>query len=219
MRMKTLVLVIILAGGLSFPPMSPSAQQSGDRFAEQALEECNLGRLTRDRETRLAHFQQGQTLGERAVAAEEGSADAHFALFCNLGELLRINGESFTSLFRLRRMMKELDRALEIDPAHIGALSAKGTLLVRLPGLLGGDSEKGERLLQQVIKQAPKAVNARLALAKVRCENGHHQEAVTLAAAALAIAKEYQQIEFIPEAEAMLQQARANAVKTTEPRS
>ncbi|HEU5406464.1 MAG TPA: tetratricopeptide repeat protein, partial [Nitrospira sp.] len=104
-------------------------------------------------------------------------------------------------------------------PAHIGALSAKGTLLVRLPGLLGGDSKKGERLLQQVIKQAPKAVNARLALAKVRCEHGHHQEAVTLTADALAIAREYQQIEFIPEAEAMLQQARANAVKTKEPRS
>lgn len=216
--MKTLVLVI-LAGGLSFPSMSLSAQQSGDRLAEQALEECNFGRLTRDRATRLAHFQQGQILGERAVAAEEGSADAHFALFCNLGELLRIDGESFTSLFGLRRMMKELDRALEINPAHIGALSAKGTLLVRLPGLLGGDSEKGERLLQQVIKQAPKAVNARLALAKVRCEHGHHQEAVALATDALAIAKEHQQIEFIPEAEAMLQQARANVAKTKEPRS
>lgn len=219
MRAKTLVPVIILASGLFFPSMSPSAQPSGDRLAEQALEECNLGRLTRDRATRLAHFQQGRILGERAVAAEEGSADAHFALFCNLGELLRINGESFTSLLGLRRMMTELDRALEINPAHISALSAKGALLVRLPVLLGGDSEKGERLLQQVITQAPKAVNARLALAKIRCEHGHHQEAVTLATDALAIAKEYQQIEFIPEAEAMLQQARANAVKTKEPRS
>ena len=77
--------------------------------------------------------------------------------------------------------MNELDRALEIDPRHIDALSAKGTLLVKLPGLLGGDSEKGELLLQHVIKRAPKAVNARLALAKVRCEHGNHQEAVALA--------------------------------------
>ncbi|MGE3979730.1 MAG: hypothetical protein AB7F94_19405, partial [Nitrospira sp.] len=128
MRMNTLVLVTVLAGGLSFLQTPSSAQESGERLAEQALEECNLGRLARDRAVRLAHFQQGQILGERAVAAEEGSADTHFALFCNLGELLRIDGESFTSLFGLRRMMKEIDRTLEIDPTHIGALSAKGTL-------------------------------------------------------------------------------------------
>lgn len=218
-RMRTFVLVGVLASSLSFLPVPSSAQESGERLAEQALEECSRGRLARDRATRLAHFQQGQIFGERAVAANEGSADTHFALFCNLGELLRIDGESLSSLFGLRRMMNELDRALEINPAHLGALSAKGTLLVRLPGILGGDFEKGERLLQQVITQAPKAVNARLALAKARCERGHHQEAVMLAADALAIAKEFKQVEFIPEAEAMLQQARANAVKTKEQRS
>jgi hypothetical protein len=42
---------------------------------------------------------------------------------------------------------------------------------------------------------------------------------VVLAADALAIAKEFKQIEFIPEAEAILQQARANTEKTKEPRS
>lgn len=210
MRMNILMLVTLLAGGLPFLAAPSSAQVSEERLAKQALEECNRGRLAVDRATRLAHFQQGQSLGERAVAADEGSADAHFALFCNLGELLRIDGESLTSLFGLRRMMKEINRTLEIDPTHIGARSAKGTLLVRLPSVLGGDSEQGEQLLRQVIKQAPEAVNARLALAKVRCKQGHHQDAVTLAADALAIAKEYKQIEFVPEAEAVLQQARAN---------
>lgn len=219
MRMKTLMLSLILACGPSVLPMPSSAQQSGEDLAKQALEECHRGRLVRDRASRLPHFQEGQILGERAVAANEKSADAHFALFCNLGELLRIDGESLTSLLGLRRMMNELDRALEINPAHIGALSAKGTLLVRLPGILGGDFEKGERLLHQVIKEAPKAVNARLALAKARCERGHHQEAVMLAADALAIAKEFKQIEFIQEAEAMLQQARTNAGKTRGHRS
>lgn len=206
----------ILVSGLSFLPMPASAQQSGEHLAKQALEECNRGRLATDRATRLAHFEQGRTLGERAVATDEGSADAHFALFCNLGELLRIDGESLTSVFGLRRMIKELDRALEIDPAHIDALSAKGTLLVKLPSFLGGDSEKGEQLLQQVVKQAPRAVNARLALARVKCQHGHHEEAVTLASDALTIAKAFKQADFIHEAEAMLHQARANAVKTKE---
>ena len=172
-----------------------------------------------DRATRLIHFQQGQTLGERAVAADEGNADTHFALFCNLGELLRIDGESLSSIFGLRRMMRELDRALEIDPVHINALSAKGTLLVKLPSFLGGDLEKGEQLLQHVVRQAPKAVNARLALARVWCQRGRHDEAATMASDALALAQQQQRVEFIPGAQALFQQAKTSATRVKDTRS
>jgi tetratricopeptide (TPR) repeat protein len=217
MQMKVLVVVVLIAAGIPVSPM-PSMAQNGP-LSKQALDECHQGRLATDRATRLAHFQQGQTLGERAVAADEGSADAHFALFCNLGELLRINGESLTSIFGLRRMMNELDRALEINPAHIDALSAKGTLLVKLPSFLGGDSEKGEQLLQRVVKQAPRSVNARLALARVWCQHGRHDDAVALAGEALSIAEKHQRLGFIPEAQAVLQQAKANAAKSKDHRS
>lgn len=215
MRTTTLLLVGILASGPYGLPMLSSAQESGERLTKQALEECHLGRLVTDREARLAHFRQGQILGERAVAADEGNADTHFALFCNLGELLRIDGESLTSLFGLRRMMNELDRALEINPAHIDALSAKGTLLVKLPSILGGDAEKGEALLEQVVSRAPKAVNARLSLAKVRCDHGRHEEAMTLATDALALAQKHNRPDFIPEARAVLKQLQANAAKAS----
>jgi len=219
MRMNTLVLVGVVASGLFCLPIPSSALESGEHLAKQALEECHRGRLAIGRGTRLAHFHQGQIVGERAVAEDGGNADAHFALFCNLGELLRVDGESLASLFGLRRMMKELDRTLEIVPTHLEALSAKGTLLVKLPSLLGGDVKEGEQLLQQVIQQAPKAVNARLALARVRCERGQHDEAAALASTALVIAQTQKQLDFIPEAEAMLQQARVSAAKTKEPRS
>jgi hypothetical protein len=214
-RINTLVLVGIVASSVFCLPLPSSALESDEHLTKQALEACHRGRLAVDRATRLANFQRGQTLGERAVAADEGSADAHFALFCNLGELLRVDGESLTSLFGLRRMMNELDRALELNPAHIDALSAKGTLLVKLPSLLGGDAEKGEALLEQVVSRAPKAVNARLSLAKVRCEHGRHQEAVTLATDALALAQQHNRPDFIPEARAVLEQLQANATKAT----
>jgi len=213
------VAITITIGTLFLMPMPSRAGDAGPSLAKQALEQCNQGRLAKDREKRLAHFQQGQRLGEQAVASDEGSADAHFALFCNLGELLRVDGESLTSLFGLRRMMHELDRALELNPAHIEALSAKGTLLVRLPSILGGDMEKGEQLLQNVVKEAPNAVNARLALARVRCQHGRHDEAMVLASDALALAQRHQQSEFIPEAQTLLQQARANATKVKHHRS
>lgn len=219
MKSALLVLIMLISSGILLLPSTTMAESSGGTLPKQALDQCHQGRLAKDRDTRLAHFQQGQRLGEQAVAEDEGSADAHFALFCNLGELLRIDGETLTSLFGLRRMMKELDRTLEIAPTHLEAISAKGTLLVKLPGLLGGDVKEGERLLQQVIDQAPQAVNARLALARVRCERGRHDEAAALASMALVIAQKQKQLDFVPEAEAMLQQATANAAKSKEHRS
>ena len=190
-----------------------SGGESAKALSRQALQHCEQGRAAILREARLAYFEEGQALAEQAVSMDERSADAHFALFCNLGEQLRLDGESLTSVFGFRRMMNELDRALEIDPTHIDSLSAKGTLLVKLPGLLGGDSEKGEQLLQQVIKRAPKAVNARLALAKVRCESGSHQEAVTLASDALDIAKKDGRATFVQEAKTVLRQVQTQAAK------
>lgn len=209
---------LIIAGIMGFTfsliPMVASAGDAAKALSRQALQQCEEGRTATDREARLVHFEQGQALGEQAIASDEQSADAHFSLFCNLGELLRIDGESLTSVFGFRRMMNELDRALEIDPTHIDALSAKGTLLVKLPGLLGGNSEKGEQLLQQVIKRAPKAVNARLALAKVRCERGSHLEAIALATDALTIARKDGRTTFAREAQTVLRQAQTHAAKT-----
>lgn len=209
MRNSFILLAGLCLSGICFLPITSLAQESGTSLAKQALEACNQGRLVVDRARRLDYFQQGQRLGERAVAADEANADTHFALFCNLGELLRIDGETIASLFGLRRMMSELDRALELNPTHIDALSAKGTLLVKLPSLLGGDSEKGEQILQHVVATAPKAVNARLALARVRCQRGQHEDAMALASEALALAEKYQRRDFIPEAQALLQQAKA----------
>lgn len=212
MMRKTLGVALgLIAAGSTLLPMPSQAQVSARHLAKQALQECKQGRAATEREARLTHFQEGQALAEEAVALDERYADAHFSLFCNLGEQLRIDGESFKSAFGFRRMMNELNRTLELSPGHLDALSAKGTLLVKLPGFLGGDKERGEQLLQQVVKQTPQAVNARLALARVRCERGRHQEAMTLASDALAIARRHKRVEFIPEARAVLQQLRANA--------
>lgn len=205
----------LIVAGHTFLPMPSQAQVSAKHLAKEALQECDQGRAKKVREARLMHFQTGQALAEQAVALDERYADAHFSLFCNLGEQLRIDGEAITSAFGFRRMMSELDRTLELNPGHLDALSAKGTFLVKLPGALGGDKERGEQLLQQVVRRAPHAVNARLALARVRCERGRHQEAVTLASDALAIARKHKRAEFIPEARAVLQQLKTNADKTS----
>ena len=211
--MRYIVIPVWLALVLTLITGQASADTPVQRLTVEAMHECSLGRQAQTRTDRIQHFASGQALGEQAVAADESSPDAHFALFCNLGEQLRVDGESLSSLFGFRRMMKELNRTLELAPDHLDALSAKGTVLVRVPGFMGGDKEKGELLLRQVIAREPAAVNARLSLAKSYCAGGRHEEAVAIATKALDLAQELQRVDFIPEARQVLAQLRAQSAK------
>ncbi len=208
--MKSCLLVLCFLGLTGALSGLADAESTTQALITDSMQECQLGRVAQERAVRLAHFEKGQRMGEQAVALDEQSADAHFALFCNLGEILRIDGEmSLSSLMGFRQMMKELDRTLELAPDHLNALSARGTLLVRLPVMLGGNPDKGEQLLQHVIQNEPQAVNARLSLAKSYCQRGRHPEAVILASEALTLARAQQRADFIPEATKVVAQLRA----------
>lgn len=211
--MKLSACVTILAVSLGLMAEHATAGTPVQQLTANAMRECAQGRLAGTRAERIQHFASGQAFGEQAVETDESSADAHFALFCNLGEQLRVDGESLTSLFGFRRMMKELNRTLELAPDHLDALSAKGSVLTRVPGFLGGDKEKGETLLRHVIAREPGAVNARLSLAKSYCAGGRHEEAVAIATTALDLAQRQQRVDFIPEAQQVLSQLRTQSTK------
>ena len=211
--MNYLRTAVFLTLSLSIIVGQASAGTPVQRLTADAMHECALGRQAQTRADRIQHFASGQAFGEQAVEADDSSADAHFALFCNLGEQLRVDGESFSSFFGFRRMMNELNRTLELAPDHLDALSAKGTVLVRVPGFMGGDKEKGELLLRQMIAREPATVNARLSLAKSYCAGGRHEEAVAIATKALDLAQTLQRADFIPEARQVLTQLRAQSAK------
>jgi tetratricopeptide (TPR) repeat protein len=212
--MKNPLLTVLVACSVLVVPNLLFAEQSSQPLIQGAMKECHDGRIAQDRSSRVGHFEKGQALGEQAVALDDRSADAHFSLFCNLGELLRIDGEgSITSVMGFRRMTKELDRTLELAPDHLDALSAKGTFLLRLPSLLGGDREKGEKLLQYVLLKSPQSVNARLSLAKSYCAEGRHSEAISLASEALTLAQTQRLDDFAPEAKKVLALLQANGAK------
>ena len=211
----TRTFLLLLGCWIVANPGTLLAQQSSQPLAHEAMAECSAGRVTQDRASRVSHFEKGRTLAEQAVAVDDQSADAHFVLFCNLGELMRIDGEpSITSVMGFRRMTKELDRTLELAPDHLDALSAKGTFLLRLPSLLGGDREKGEKLLRYVLLKSPQSVNARLSLAKSYCADGRHSEALSLASEALSLAQTQRLDDFVPEAAKVLALLQASAAKS-----
>jgi tetratricopeptide (TPR) repeat protein len=185
-------------------PVGHAAERSAISLAREGRAECEQGRRAGTRDEREQHFTRGRDLAEQGVALDDESAAAHFALFCNLGELMRLDGENLTSVFSLRRLMSELDRTLALDPGNTDALAAKGTLLIRLPRLLGGDPERGEQLLRQVIEQDPNAVSSRLTLAKTCEARGEREEALAFARRALQVARAQGRADKIAEAQATL---------------
>ncbi|MFN8545411.1 MAG: hypothetical protein U0807_14550 [Candidatus Binatia bacterium] len=199
---RRFVLALLVFGSVAVAPVQ--AEESAADLARQALIECQAGRTATDRDLRALHFTRGEALGTRAVAADDGSADAHFSLFCNIGEQMRIDGERITSVFGFRRMMTELDRTLEINPEHTDALASKGTLLVRLPRLFGGDQPRGEAMLRHVLEKDPRAFSTRLTLARLSEERGERENALAFAARALEIANEQGRADKVAEAQAVL---------------
>jgi tetratricopeptide (TPR) repeat protein len=177
------------------------AEESVEVLTSQAMEECQKGRRAKDSDVRSGHFDRGRALAEKAVALDSQSADAHFALFCSIGERMRANGEVFFSVFEYGSMMDALDQTLALNPKHLDALSSKGTILIEVPEFLGGDDAKGEVMLRQVINDEPESINARMVVARQCAERGEHQEAYELSKQALELAKQQQRDDLIPEAE------------------
>ena len=202
---------LVVAATLSFLICSAAAAEpSAAALAHEAITECEGGRQVTDRAERARRFARGEELALRAVALDDDCADAHFAVFCNRGETMRLDGESITDVLKLRGLVRELDRTLALAPNHPGALVAKGTLLVRLPRILGGDMAQGEQLLHRVLVLDPDTVTARISLARVCEYRGKRDEGVQYARRALESAHELGRADKIAEAQAMLAELGAN---------
>ena len=194
---------IMFAGILLVGWMIPGAwgEESPQMLTKQSMDECQKGRRAKDPDERVSHFERGQAFAEKAVKLDNRSADAHFALFCSIGERMRANGEVLFSVFEYGRMMEALDQTLLLNPNHMDALSSKGTILIEVPRLLGGDPEKGEVMLRKVIENDPESINARMVVARSCSDRGEHQEAFDLAKKALELAKAGNREDLLPEAQ------------------
>ncbi len=204
------IIGILITVALVFPA-SALALESAKELSAKALKECQQGRNANVHAVRLASFEQAQALAERALDLDNQLAEGHFALFCGLGEQMRLDGESLSSLFGLSRIISALDRTLELDPNHLDALSAKATFLVKLPRLLGGDPEKGEQLLRRVIREDPTSIHARVTLAQIHADRGEYRKAMDLATLALKHAQDQQRQDLIPETRHLLADLRMAA--------
>jgi tetratricopeptide (TPR) repeat protein len=175
--------IALALGVLGGVPRAAIGSPAASPVAE-AVALCNQADAAPDGEKR-AVLERGLAAAEAAIAADDNDPSAHFAVFCNLGKRMRLDGAAFSSLLSLRRLRREVDRTLELAPNHADALVGKAALLYYTPRVLGGDRAEGERLLRVALAVAPGYVDARLALARMLDARGARDEARATARRAL----------------------------------
>ena len=140
-------------------------------------------------DARAQAYRDSLARADAAITADDGDALAHFAAFCALGGLMKSTGVSFAMAGQLRRLRREVDRALELAPEFADALAGKGSLLLNVPRLLGGDPAEAERLLRQALAIDPDYITPRLALVDALRARGALDEARVEAMQALVVAQ------------------------------
>jgi tetratricopeptide (TPR) repeat protein len=185
-----LVTLVVPAQGGTLP---------GTPQSDEALALC----MSADRAAgtqKLALLERGLTLAEQAVAADDADAAGHFAVFCNLGRRTRLHPLGFGSLTAVRRLRREIDRALELAPDSTDLLVAKAMFLFELPRFFGGDSAEAERLLLKAVDLEPDRADARFALARVLLANNERDAAAAQIQAALSAGEPQLNPSQVPEA-------------------
>jgi tetratricopeptide (TPR) repeat protein len=162
---------------------------SGQDLSTHALECLRRGEDAFTKENRLAAYREGLQYAERALAADDNNADAHFARFANHGRILLMEGVTPNPI-NLLKANHDLERALELNPNHADALAAKGGMYRQLPRLLGGSQRKAEECLGRAIAIDPDhALGARLELAQLYRDRGEPERGIPLLHKAISIAE------------------------------
>ena len=217
-RLPTLVVGLLLVARLLAVPLPANAQQAAyassnaeaaRQLAQSALECLHRGEDLLTTESRLAAYREGLQLAERAVAADDTNASAHFALFANQGRVMLMQGQTPNPL-NLLTVNRELERALEINPDYADALAARGGLYRQLPRLLGGSLDKAEADLTRAIALDADAVGARIELAQAYRDMGYPERSVPLLTKAAQVTENKGKYRQLAEARTLLRELGAS---------
>ena len=162
---------------------------------------------------KLQWHERGEQAAERALALKEDSAEAHFYLAANRGNIVNLRPFWKVSPTIVADLEKHLLRALELDPRHARALHMMGVMLDETPGplrlLLHGKKEQVESYLTRAVEaDANRHAYIRWSLAEFYRDAGRPVQARVQAQALLAMAHPVDHRlwaeRYRPEAEALL---------------
>lgn len=205
MRLFVPIGLLLLMGGVFIFPSGAlqgedsTDQQNPDRLerelenlvSEGAAHSNDLTRLLRmaglyldlgygvyvDREQKLAVFQEGARLAQKALDLRESSAEAHFLFAANLGSAAELEGLVGAAL-TIQKLKKHVNRVLELDPENVQAHHMLGRMYEELPWMLGGDQNLAGEHLKKAASLDTRYAPAGLDLAKWYLKRGQNLEAV-----------------------------------------
>lgn len=127
-------------------------------------------------EEKLAAYDRGRRLADRARHLAPKSAGAHFWFAVNTGRWAEAKG-AWRALSTLRMLREEVQLALELDPGYTDGYAFLGAMYRRLPWFLGGDSSRAEAAYRKGLEQDPTYTGLRIGLAKILLASGRPAEA------------------------------------------
>jgi len=135
-----------------------------------------IGDLRSTAEDKLAAYDRGREIGQRAVELAPRSHDAHLWFAINTARWGETKGV-LRSLFLLPTIRQELETLLELDPRSVRAHILAGNVLLEVPGFAGGDRAKAEEHLKKALEIDPRFTNARVDLARVYIADARYVDA------------------------------------------
>jgi tetratricopeptide (TPR) repeat protein len=163
-------------------------EKAGHEALERATHFLDEGEKAQNDADRRRTYEIAAEHADRAVELLPDDPEAHFVRFGARGRLAQLDGIAGAAL-HLRSLNRELDEVLRLDPNHADALAARGGMLVKLPRLLGGDTNEGIRYLEKAVSLDPGGPGKRLELAEAYKSVDRNSEAMRSARQALALAR------------------------------
>lgn len=187
-RHVTVFLVLLLAAGLLHASPGTAAFEAGDYERAEPLLTAELEQGADARKSLMlgriafegSRYDEAFALLETAVDGLPDDADAHYWYGSAAGTLAG-NVSFFRAAGYAKKSRRALDRALELDPKHVGAHEALAQYYLQAPGFMGGDKKGAEKLAQRLATFAP--VEGQMLLAQVYRQTGRETEALEALAA------------------------------------
>lgn len=121
-------------------------------------------------------YEEAAEHARRASELEPGNPEAHFERARALGRLAEFRG-IFESLDLAGTVRSELDRTLELEPGHPGALHALALWHFHAPWIAGGRTGRIRPLFERAIELEPQNVSHHVSFGEILLELGEREAA------------------------------------------
>jgi tetratricopeptide (TPR) repeat protein len=125
---------------------------------------------------KLAGYERGRRVGERAVELAPRNVDAHLWYAINTGRWGQTKG-IMRSLFLLPTVQREIETILALDPRSVRAYALAGNVAMEVPRLAGGDRARAEAHFKKGLEIDPRFTVLRVDLARLYIGDGRYAEA------------------------------------------